>query len=365
MSDNNKDLPFPETDGIPNWAEVLKSGDPGSRRVYVISPNKQEVFRWVQQAVFKTLTDQELFEPDSPIGFAPTEDLELQFLDIIEKEETAEAKAGYPEAKVEANKQAREASGADFTRWRPWSVHYDRWQAKRLDKDIYLESPNDDFLLLVAPIQEIGEQTGFPRSLIHRGSKTRASEGANMNSTYETYVNNLVALGYDRDTVDREIKNHAIEQHFYLALGGRGYERVNAILSEHGKPHPRGVKNEAEFNRFFNNRIELLAFVYSQLTTEEQERVKQTTRSSLNPRFTQQIKERDQVAELVTGVLIFEADMKYNPDTGQMEIDLSPTKEMSLSVELNPIITPETTHTNLIKLREKTLTQLKTAGITS
>jgi hypothetical protein len=142
---------------------------------------------------------------------------------------------------------------------------------------------------LKAPVGKLGEDEGFPSTLVEReftiDSPVSEEEDERVKSVYDQSLDRLAKMGFDRDDVDRRIRNS-------LANGGS----VCSVVSE--------------------------------------------------------LEHNGQKAIMSTDVTVEGQQVLTNPETGEKEVDFSGVQWISVQMNVEPIITPESRHDYLLAIRE-------------
>jgi hypothetical protein len=358
---NNAERPFPSPDEIPNWKEVLNERY-SPRRVFVVPKEPKAASDMVSQAVFKTLTGRDLIEHERELlgGGAPTEKLELQLLNMMEDNRLDREKGGFSKEAEEALIQGREAGSANLDDWQPWSKHYDYWDGVvRIGQTLRLGKPRSggDYLLLSAPVAEMGENVGFPEVLVNKKWEMKQRDlERNPERTPETEMLKILeGLGFDRDEVRQDILDSEITNQFFDTIG---YDRVNEILAQNGKPNTK-----TNWNSFYERRKELMPIVFEGLEEEEKNKVTAERTTGILNSLSREIDKDGHKARVSINVQMEGANVKYNPQTKHMEGDLSQGRWYHLSYEVQPEVTPDTRHDALLAIREEGLEIANKAGL--
>ncbi|KKU86919.1 MAG: hypothetical protein UY16_C0046G0005 [Candidatus Gottesmanbacteria bacterium GW2011_GWA2_47_9] len=365
---NTPDRPFPSPDQIPDWNKLLSDETGIPDRVYVVPKDPLMVELMVAEAVYKTLTGPDLIETQRQAiaGDAPTEELELTYLEIMHDLTLEKKQGGFVDEAEEALKQANLASKADLNRAEPWRVYYDYWQdAVKIGDEVSLSQPADgaDYLILQTSVEEIGEDIGFPSLIAQRKFEANFRKIKDENKAeaatdaYDQIINMLEGLGYDREVADRKIRNSSMSYHFFQILG---YSRVESILEAAGRPTVTGDR----FLEFMDQTEDHMRFVYSQLAPEEQQQITATREGDMSTSFIETIEHGVEKARMVTSVATGKLLVRFDPITGDMEVDFSSIGWMNMSTQVNPLVTPNTRHDGLLALREFIVQKLERAGMT-
>lgn len=351
----NPNLLLQKPDQIPNWKEVLGKNS-GLTRQYIVSRNPRDVEFMVSQAVYKTLTNKDLFERGEELSTSdlPTEKLELKLLNMFEKERATRENNAFSKEVLESIGQGRSAAKEDLSKNVFWSIHYDYWQGTSyIGQSIYLSESDEknNNLILLAPVQEIGEDTGFPTTIAEDDFSVSLNDSGredkwiiDAKNGYETILNRLQEMGHNKNDADIKIKNSSMSRHFFDVLG---YKRVNEILEKNGRPIADGHSN------FFDNDLEHLRFVYTQLNPEEQEKVKKNRAGEIHSVLIKNIDTDGQKTELHSSVMSTGPMVSFDPESGNMNADITKSRWMNLSIEARPIVTENTRHDTLLNQRNQ------------
>ena len=336
----------PEQEQTPNWKEVLKASG-GVNYAYVLPKDPEKIGRMVSQAVLSKLID--------------TVGLGNKTQEVIS----------------EAERQGQLAASANLDQQAPFAVNYDYWQGIHpVKSSVTLERQRseDDFFIMKTPLERIGKTDGtiegFPdvlaRSCLEAkltrfdlGGEKPAPDVEKAKAAYERLLDRLEASGQDRTQVEERIANSVLTEHFSDLIG---YERVDEILTAQGKPTTR----YEDFDEFWPQKDELMRLVYDNLTPPEKQKVESFQRPfrGLMASFGELVEKGSQQAYLALNVQISEAEFRFNPDTRNMDMDLKSANYIGLSSELRPKFNLETTHQDLLELRQQALEKYQQAGLT-
>lgn len=336
-----------------NWKEILGDEHDVIRCGYVIPKKPAVIASWVQAAVYRTLTSQDIIisqQEESLACISPKKTANVLKL-LLEDLNAEKASKGYEDEYKEARRQGKIASRADLDLPQPFLVQYDYWQGKRrIGELVGLTSINGDSenLLLEAPTDHIGKNIGLPTNLLHRREEYKS---------HTALLDKATKLGLKEDDVIERALNFDLERHFDDSVGGRKYELLERM----------GYKfqpwDSAVYEVYHANRKLILRDVFAQLTPEEQKKVRRPQNHFVATYPSIEIAEGAQKARLHIIASFGVHGIGYDPVSGSLSGDLSNSRKTSLEISLNPIITSHTTHEALLALRNQGVVLADKAGI--
>jgi hypothetical protein len=224
-----------------------------------------------------------------------------------------------------------------------------------------INNPSAGYFVLKAPTPELLGEKGFPSILMSRSWQAQLvdmedlSKRLDPRDEYNKMLDILEKLGLPRDQADLQIRNSMMYDHFIAKLS---VNRITEILKQDSSL-PTPLENP---NEFYDRRIELMRIVYERLTPEEQRQLCSPSEQNPMTSFTLVLREGDQEAVLRITCNIFGATAEYDSTTGKMKMDLENARWLGIDVELEPIVTPESRHDQMMKLRERALQLVRDAG---
>lgn len=335
-----------------NWKEILGDEHDVVRCGYVIPKNPEVIAPWVQAAVYRALTSQDIAASQQGKLLAGIPKKTANVVKLLLNDLNAEkAGEGYEDEFAEARRQGNIASRADLDLPQPFHVQYDYWQSKtRIGESVRLTSIKGDRenLLLEAPTDHIGENIGFPTNLLHRREEYKS---------HTALLGKVTKLGLNEDDVRNRALNLDLERHFDGAVGGRRYELLEGMGY---KFQPWDGKI---YEAYHANRKSILQEVFAHLTPEEQEKVRRPQNHFVATYPSLEMAEGKQKARLDIIASFGIHGIGYDPVSGSLSGDLSTSRKTSLEISLNPIITSHTTHEALLALRNQGVVLADKAGI--
>lgn len=338
-----------------NWNKELGSELQGHEFSYVIPKDPLMIDQFITAAVYKTLSGEEVasrevqrFIHDSPN--IQDEAMEHQARGLMEQARNViSGSKGYENEQMEAVNQGKKAK-EDISRYGRFTASYDYWMGIVPIKASVSLGAIDGYpqhLLLRAKLSEIANIAGFPDVLLRREVKQD-----NLPSS-ETSI-----LDFARNTAERlgvkpsEFLQSMFDREgiiFVIAMNNCGHtnfdENRSAIVYSGEKGH-KSYSPEQKFNL---------------LSKKEKKAVQEKQKERLSARVTREIESGKSKAILSIGTYIT-GNVWYNPEKKIIDGEFIPSEYDSIYVGLDPIISPNTTHQELLDIRRKGQALVKELG---
>lgn len=329
-----------------NWNEELGSELEGDFFSYVIPKDSLTIERFVTAAVYKTLSGEEIasrerqrFIRDSSV--IKDETAEHQARGLMEQaRHMISGSKGYESEQVEAVNQGKKAK-EDISQYGRFSVHYDYWMGIVPIKAGVSLGNIDGYpqhLLLTAKLSKIANISGFPDNLLLREVKKdnlHSSEGSTLDFAQKT----AERLGVKPS----EFLQSMFEKAgiiFVVAMNDCGHtnfdENRSAIVYS-GEKGRKSYSPEEKFNL---------------LSEKEKKAVQKKQKERLSGRITRELESGKSKAILSINTHVT-GNVWYNPGKRRIDGECTPSEYDAIYVGLDPIITPYTTHQELLDIRKK------------
>ena len=338
-----------------NWNKELRSELEGHEFSYVIPKNPLVVEQFITAAVYKTLSGEEVasreiqrFIHDS--SSITDETMEHQARGLMEQaRHIVSGSKGYEREQAEAVNQGKKAK-EDVDKYGRFSTHYDYWMEIVPIKASVSLGAIDGYpqhLLLRTKLSKIANIAGFPDNLLRRGVKQD-----NLPSSESSI------LDFARKTAER--------------LGGKPSEFLQSMFDRKGIIFVTAMNNcgHTNFDRIRK------AIVYSgekghesysldekfkMLSEREKKAVQEKQKEILIGRVTRGLESGKSKAILSISIYTT-GNVWYNPEKKMIDGEFIPSGYDSIYVGLDPTITPDTTHQELLDIRRKGQSLVKELG---
>lgn len=338
-----------------NWNKELGSEIQDHVFSYVIPKDLLMVEQFITAAVYKTLSGEEVaarevqrFMHDS--SNIKDEVIEHQARGLMEQaRHMISGSKGYEREQEEAVNQGRKAK-EDVGKYGRFSAHYDYWMGivpikagvSLRDIDGYPQH-----LLLTAKLSEIANISGFPDNLLLREvgkDNLPSSEGS--------------VLDFARNTAERlgvkpsEFLQAMFDKEeiiFVIAMNNCGHTNFDEIRKAIVYSSEEGHKSYSLEEKF------------NLLSREEKKAVQEKQKERLSGRITREL-ESGKSKAIFSVSTYTGGNVWYNPEKKMINGEFIPSEYDSIYVGLNPIISPNTTHQELLDIRRKGQSLVKELG---
>lgn len=340
-----------------NWNKELGSELQDHTFSYVIPRDLLVVEQFITAAVYKTLSGEEVASREVQRFIRDSSNIrdeatEYQARGLMDQaRHIISGSKGYEREQVEAVNQGKKAK-EDISKYGRFSVHYDYWMGiVPIKADISLRDIDGypQHLLLRAKLSEIANISGFPDSLLLREVKKDnlpSSEGSTLDFARKT----AERLGVNPSEFLQSMfdKKGII---FVIAMNNCGhtnFDEIRKAIVDSGEEGHKSYSPEEKFNM---------------LSEKEKKAVQEKQKERLSGRTTRELESGESRA--IFSVSTYTGgNVWYNPEKKMIDGEFVPSEYDVIYVELYPIITPNTTHQELLDIRRKGQSLAKELGFT-
>lgn len=351
-------MPKPEADF--KWTEELRGELQDYTFSYVIKREAPEVQQAITAGVYKTLAGHEVsakaqnrfIAESTTIRDEETETVARGLMDQIRG--ILSESNGYQYEWDEAKKQGQRAAEAIKRKDTDWvySQDYDYWAMRPVKSVIQLWTIEGypRHLLLSCGLSELGEQMGYPATLLSRDLNAEALRKNNFQGLMLDFFQN-VARGLDRDADQAVVDmfNGQQKMAFVAAMndvGHTNFDRVrSAIVYSGDKGHPRYTSKEQ----------------WDMLSKREKAIAQRPRAERLYGNLSQALVVGTNRAILRIDYWT-EGEAWYDPSDHNMKGKIDHSQHDVMYANLSPKVTPDSTHEDFLQLRRNAQELVKKLG---
>ena len=338
-----------------NWNKELGSELQGHEFSYVIPKDSLAVEQFITAAVYKTLSGEEVasreiqrFIHDS--SSIRDEAMEHQVRGLMEQaRHMVSGSKGYEREQAEAVSQGKKAK-QDISQYGRFSVHYDYWMGIvpiKASVSLGVIDGYPQHLLLRAKLSEIANIAGFPDNLLSREIKQD-----NLPSSESSILDFARKTAERLGTKPSEFLQPMFDREgiiFVIAMNNCGHTNFDASRTAIVYSGEEGRKLYSPEEKFHL------------LSRKEKEAVQKKQKKRLSGRVSKELESGKSKAILSIGSYIT-GNVWYNSEKKMIDGEFIPSEYDSIYVGLDPIITPNTTHQELLDIRRNGQALIKELG---
>ena len=334
-----------------NWKKELRGTELYNLQFsYVLPKDPQSVERYVSAAVYQTLKGIKLMDSgikDLLQNAPDAEDRMKNYLLIDSGRELV----GYSREQAEAvfqGKMAKEAIDKDGD----FGIKYGLWSdIFPVDSPIRLDPIKNfpGYLMLTTKLPEISGIKGFPDVLLSR-EVLYWELPENISSVHELAQKAAVKLGVNFPYFLQSVfdKDEGI---FIEAMNSSGHKQMDKVRKNIVYSGIEGFERYTPQEKF------------KMLSRKERKETLKPAVRELTGRVTSEIGSGDSRADLSLDIVWVDGKVWYNPRKQRNDGEITPSLGDCLDLRIKPIITPHTTHQDLLDIRRKGKILLQDLGV--